>query len=243
MASMDGDKKEDCILAFNPKNSSCQSMGLKIMKTDCTACHQLVAYVQGCKNCSSDMGISVVCLDEDCDYSFDLCFECAELAIAKGGRESIPIKTISAYDKQKLIATKKIALQGYAHCPLPILIPSNTCRFHCLDEYFFDDIPDCASPMQANLMSHTSTDKSRRHAPERDNETGRDGVHDCAAGHQLVAYAHDCKKCSSDSGISVVCVDEDCEYSFDLCFECDEAVSPSISALPRSLTLFHSYSA
>jgi hypothetical protein len=40
--------------------------------------------------------------------------------------------------------------------------------------------------------------------------------------HQLCAHHTDCKSCLSEKGIAVECLDKNCEYSFDLCFDCGE---------------------
>lgn len=47
----------------------------------------------------------------------------------------------------------------------------------------------------------------------------------CKVHHHLVAIPQDCTKCSRDTGIAMVCREEDCEFSFDLCFDCAGAAS------------------
>lgn len=40
--------------------------------------------------------------------------------------------------------------------------------------------------------------------------------------HQLFAHHTDCKLCHGEKGIAIECLDKNCEYSFDLCFDCGE---------------------
>jgi hypothetical protein len=40
--------------------------------------------------------------------------------------------------------------------------------------------------------------------------------------HDLFAHHTDCKLCLGEKGMAVECLNKDCEYSFDLCFDCGE---------------------
>mmetsp|Transcript_7008 Transcript_7008/g.7124 ORF Transcript_7008/g.7124 Transcript_7008/m.7124 type:complete len:269 (-) Transcript_7008:31-837(-) len=40
--------------------------------------------------------------------------------------------------------------------------------------------------------------------------------------HELFAHHTDCKLCLGEKGMAVECLNKDCEYSFDLCFDCGE---------------------
>jgi hypothetical protein len=66
---------------------------LRITDTDHFPRHQLIATTQDCSKCCSATGMSVVCTDADCEFSFDLCFECAEFAATRDFEGSQPRTT------------------------------------------------------------------------------------------------------------------------------------------------------
>ena len=197
--------------------------------------HQRGAFGQDCRKCSFETGMLSGGIEEDCEYSFDLCFECTEAAVA---RTVTDYKGTDISAKSRMFAARKIASIGHSTTNPPddlIRIPA-TLYPHSgsTSSILQKPIPRRANVARPwHLEQTTSTPKliSPKHSPKKEIQM-MDKVHN--DGHQLAAFAQDCTKCLSMTGISVICVDEDCEFSFDLCFECaPDTATTKISKSPR----------
>ena len=188
--------------------------------------NQLAAFGQDCRKCSLETGMSSDWIEEDCEYSFDLCFECTEAAV---GRNVTDFSVTDPFWKSRMLAARKMSSNGQVttNPPTEQILASMAPHPYANDSsaLLFKPIPrraNVARPQHHELDASTSRLLSPRRNQKKEIQM-IDTPHN--NGHQLAAFAQDCMNCSSVRGISVVCVDEncvdeDCEFSFDLCFEC-----------------------
>ena len=182
-----------------------------------------------CKNCQNDEMMEEA--DEYEDFSFDLCFECANLpppeealcpyrmlvtATTINRDEAVtPFSKSYPPDSSKLHPSAGSFLKKEAPVATDAVESDQSARLKTKmvkialapdDAIFFDDIAEDPA---------VCVRKSRGPARFIKSKTSHHN-----ASHQLVAVAQDCLKCARDTSISMKCTEDDCEFSFDLCFEC-----------------------
>ena len=178
-----------------------------------------------CVKCSGETGMFFMSVDEDCDFSFDLCFGCADVAIDRViTSQPHHLETSEIVAKRGIIVDRKLANNP------PIPIPVNSSLL--IGRRESDTIENEINPHETNSSilqrRHNNTDLlasrdiCRRH-PLRKVDDIKNKI--CQPCHQLVAVVKGCDHCTAASGISLVCVDDDCEFSFDLCFGCGEGAT------------------
>lgn len=153
----------------------------------------------------------MVNVDSDGDFSFDLCFESGTSPLACRRTRKVPplIKNISKSTRSDPWSIRPFDLAAVHHCSQDgadarkkyLLVAAN-------------HVEDC--PVN-EVMKDIVRSKLRLTAeiPHKSH-------------HRLLIVAHDCCK---DKGMKVICAEEDCEFSFDMCFECAafEAVDTNLS--------------
>ena len=178
-----------------------------------------------CVKCFGETGMFFMSVDEDCDFSFDLCFGCADVPIDRViTSQPYQSATSEIVARRGIIADRKLA--NNPPIPIPVTTSFETERSECnetemqMDPYKFDASILRRRHNNTNLLA--SRDICMRHPMRRvDDITSKI----CQPCHQLVAVVKGCDQCTAASGISLVCVDDDCEFSFDLCFGCCEGAT------------------
>ena len=195
--------------------------------------------------------MSAICA-EDSEYSFDLCFECAtceeseyspdfcfECTTVKRNRrrsrriseklKKDPTKESSSLSRQFLSdrSTKflnKPIFPGFqATHDEDLKTDSILVGARRTAEYGKFAVEDNMGELMKYGISINDA-IVKIHAPSKGRQTV--GAQ-CKVHHHLVAIPQDCTKCSRDTGIAMICREEDCEFSFDLCFDCAGAASTS----------------
>jgi hypothetical protein len=184
--------------------------------------------------------MSVICAD-DSEYSFDLCFECATCeeseyspdfcfectTVKRNRRITENLKTNQTKESSSMSrpflsdhSTKflnKPILPGFQATHDEDLktdsILTGARRSAEYGKFAVED--NMGELMKYGISINDAIVKI--HAPVKGRQTV--GLH-CKVHHHLVAIPQDCTKCSRDTGIAMVCREEDCEFSFDLCFDC-----------------------
>ena len=212
----------------------------RISTDNCNSRPQFLTSNYDCAKCSGETGMFVMSVDEDCDFSFDLCFECADVASSKViTNRSHQLTGTEVAARREMNVDRKLAINP------PMLIPTTPCVEKSSFESDNDVLEMYAHKINATVLrcnhhyndSQAPRDLRRRHHSKRDLRIN-DNI--CQPCHQLLAVVKDCNKCATVSGISLVCVEEDCEFSFDLCFGCGEAATSKgckSSAQPRNKQL------
>jgi hypothetical protein len=182
-----------------------------------------------CKDCQSDVMMEEA--DEYEDFSFDLCFGCANLPPP----EEFP----SPY---RMLVTAATSNRDEAMTPFSKSYPPDGSMLHpSAGSFLKKEAPVATDAKEPNQLTRPKTKeveiafaqddaiivddvaeeppahvkKSRGPARFSKSKTSHHN-----ASHQLVAVAQDCLKCAKDTSISMKCTEDDCEFSFDLCFEC-----------------------
>lgn len=197
--------------------------------------------------------MSAVCA-EDCEYSFDLCFECATCEESEYSSDfCFECATLRENRRITLQLTENLTTNNTKERSLicrPFLLDHSTKYLNTSifagfqashDEDFKNDsihvgarrtteygkfaVEDNVGELKKFGMSRNDA-IVKNHAPGKSRQAV--GAY-CKVHHHLVAIPQDCTKCSRDTGIAMVCLEEDCEFSFDLCFECTGAACTSTS--------------
>lgn len=185
--------------------------------------------VPECKKCLGDETMEEA--DEYEDFSFDLCFECATLPP--------PVEILCPY--RMLVAAETID-RDQAMSPFSRSYPPDSSMLHPSAGSFHKKEASIAMGTKKSDRAMRPTTKKFEFASALDDDIIFDDVSGDFAGHimknrgsarfsksktshhkashQLVAIPQDCIKCSRDTSFSMKCTEDDCEFSFDLCFEC-----------------------
>ena len=153
----------------------------------------------------------MVNVDVDGDFSFDLCFESGTSPLACGCTRKVPplIQNTSKSTRSDSWSIR----------------PSDLAAVHHSSQDGADarrkDFLVAANPVEdcpANKVMKDIVRSKLRLTAEIPHKSH----------HRLLIVAHDCCK---DRGMTVICAEEDCEFSFDMCFECAayEAVDTNLS--------------
>jgi Txe/YoeB family toxin of Txe-Axe toxin-antitoxin module len=158
--------------------------------------------------------------DEDSELSFDLCFECTSNEKQRLSTSSDKNLLERSIDKQPDFSDSYSRRIPYS--PLS----SNQEIFQKVQKDSFT-----SSNEIQKIKTRIADSVSLRMKHERDAATQKEienklvlelsklVSHDS---HELFVHHTDCKLCLGEKGMAVECLNKDCEYSFDLCFDCGE---------------------
>jgi hypothetical protein len=183
--------------------------------------HQLVPFLKDCTTCLSESSLTMTCSEVDCDFSFDLCFDCPNDTRCLHSESLSPLdKSISEENNFPKLNTMCL--------PIPV---STTLDFSMKDifedEEPNDEIQEPKEPRETeidcvemcNRREYKRVRSFRKNLIERQIALKLGAAHN-SHHHRLKALPIYCSSCSSNTSLALKCCEDDCDFSFDLCFEC-----------------------
>ena len=169
--------------------------------------------------------------DEYEDFSFDLCFGSANLPPSE--EDLCPYRTLP---------TAATSNRDEAMTPFSKSYPPDSSMLHpSAGSFLKKGAPVTMDAKESDQLTRLKTEKIEMVLAQHDAIVVDDVAEDHSvhvrksrgparfskskashhnSSHQLIAVAQDCLKCAKDTSISMRCTEDDCEFSFDLCFEC-----------------------
>lgn len=167
------------------------------------------------------------------ELSFDLCFECNNIEKQGFSSKQFILPSLIPHDKtllEKDISpiSKFSSTSSYAY-PIPdysYLFGQEIAQKDALKNEIQSIKTKIADSVSLRLKHERDAVMQKEVENRLIQQLSKLTTHN--ASHQLFAHHTDCKLCSGEKGIAVECLDDDCEYSFDLCFDCGELQNNSL---------------